>query len=47
MNSQNNPISSTIQTYTPSVTDIMKSANGRWQHILTNLGVAVVTPVTP
>ncbi|CBJ83479.1 Putative prophage primase [Xenorhabdus bovienii str. Jollieti] len=41
MNNQNYPDASTIPTSIPSVTDIVKAANGRWYYILSNLGVSV------
>ncbi|MDC9581199.1 DUF927 domain-containing protein [Xenorhabdus sp. PR6a] len=41
MNNQNYPDASTIPTSIPSVTDIVKAANGRWFYILSNLGVSV------
>ncbi|MBD2815255.1 DUF927 domain-containing protein [Xenorhabdus sp. Flor] len=41
MNNQNYPNASTIPTSIPSVTDIVKAANGRWFYILSNLGVSV------
>ncbi|EKT54755.1 prophage primase [Providencia rettgeri Dmel1] len=41
MNNQTHPNSSMAQTRTPSVSDIVKSANGRWGYILNNLGVTV------
>ncbi|CDH00938.1 DUF927 domain-containing protein [Xenorhabdus bovienii] len=41
MNSQNYPDSSTTHIRIPSVTEIVKAANGRWFYILNNLGVSV------
>lgn len=38
LNSSN---SLTASTQLPSVTDIMRSANGRWHYILTSLGICV------
>lgn len=41
MNNQTHQNSSMAQARTPSVSDIVKSANGRWGYILNNLGVTV------
>ncbi|MCC8379934.1 DUF927 domain-containing protein [Xenorhabdus sp. PB30.3] len=41
MNNQNYPDISTMPTSIPTVTDIVKAANGRWYYILSNLGVSV------
>ncbi len=41
MNNQNYPNAPTISKSIPSVTDIVKAANGRWYYILSHLGVFV------